>query len=202
MKNLFDKADNYKHLINEKKYDKNNIIFFEGDICKYVCIIKSGEISIKTFNYDKEIEINLLHKDELFGDSLILSSDPRYLGNVVALSNSTVYLIEKDNWLKLLENKTILKNYLEIVSNKVIKIQSKVKILSQKSIRDKIMFYLITESKKINKDIIRIKSKESLALYLNVPRPSLSRELILLKEDGLIDYDRYSIKLIKNKNMA
>ena len=202
MKNLFDKADNYKHLINEKKYDKNNIIFFEGDICNYVCVIKSGEVSIKTFNYDKEIEINLLHKDELFGDSLILSSDPRYLGNVVALSDSVLYLIEKDNWLKLLENKTILKNYLEIVSNKVIKIQSKVKILSQKSIRDKIMFYLITESKKINKDIIRIKSKESLALYLNVPRPSLSRELILLKEDGLIDYDRYSIKLIKNKNMA
>ena len=95
MKNLFDNADNYKHLINEKKYDKNNIIFFEGDICKYVCIIKKGEVSIKTINYDKEIEINLLHKDELFGDSLILSNDPRYLGNVVALTDSTIYLIEK-----------------------------------------------------------------------------------------------------------
>ena len=39
MKNLFDKADNYEHLINEKKYDKNNII--------YVSVASIWEIEIK-----------------------------------------------------------------------------------------------------------------------------------------------------------
>ena len=203
MKSLFENASNYSNLILEKKYPKGSIIFFEGDECNYVSVIKKGEISIRTFNYDKETEINLLHKDELFGDSLVLNSDNRYLGNVVAITDTILIMISKDNWLKLLENKTILKNYLEIVSNKVFRIQSRVKILSQKSIREKILFYLISEYKRLNNKVIKIKSKEALALYLNIPRPSLSRELILLKCDGIIDYDRYSIKILKEtKDMA
>ena len=195
MKKLFEKETNYLHLLNEKKYKKGEIIFFEGDICEYISIIKKGEISIRTFTFDKEIEINLLHDNEMFGDSLILSSDPRYLGNVIANKDTTLYLIDKNNWLKLLEDKEILKNYLEIVSNKVFKIQSKVKILTQKTIRDKILFYLIAESKRLKTSDIKIKSKESLALYLNIPRPSLSRELINLKNEGIIDFDRYSITI-------
>ena len=114
----------------------------------------------------------------------------------MAVKDTKLCIIPKDNWLKILENKTILKNYLEIISNKVFKIQSKVKILSQKSIREKILFYLISESKRLNKKKISIKSKESLALYLNVPRPSLSRELINLKNEAIIDFDRYSITLL------
>ena len=199
MKNIFENSINYKHLINEKKFKKGEIIFFEGDICRYVSVIIKGEISIRTFNFDKEIEINLLHENEMFGDSLILTNDPRYLGNVIATKDSTLYLIDKNNWLTLLENKTILKNYLEIVSNKVYKIQSKVKILTQKTIRDKILFYLITESKRQNKKDIKIESKEALALYLNIPRPSLSRELILLKSEGIIDFNRYYITLLEQQ---
>ena len=202
MKSLFENSSNYSNLIIEKKYSKGSIIFFEGDECNYVSVIKKGEISIRTFNYDKETEINLLHKDELFGDSLVLNSDNRYLGNVVAITDTILIMISKDNWLKLLENKTILKNYLEIVSNKVFKIQSRVKILSQKTIREKILFYLISEYKRTNNKEIKIKSKEALALYLNIPRPSLSRELILLKKDEIIDYNRYNITLLKTKDMA
>ena len=202
MKKLFEKETNYLHLLNEKHFKKGSIIFFEGDECNYVSVIKKGEISIRTFNYDKETEINLLHKDELFGDSLVLNSDNRYLGNVVAITDTILIMISKDNWLKLLENKTILKNYLEIVSSKVFKIQSRVKILSQKTIREKILFYLISEYKRTNNKEIKIKSKEALALYLNIPRPSLSRELILLKKDEIIDYNRYNITLLKTKDMA
>ncbi len=195
MKNLFDNASNYERLVFYKEYKKNALIFLEGDHCENVCIIKKGEISISTNNYDSLVEINNLKENEIFGDSLVLSTDNRYLGNVIALTDVTLCIIPKDNWLTLLENKTILKNYLEIVSNKVFKIQSKVKILSQRSIRDKILFYLITESKRINKKRIPIKSKESLALFLNIPRPSLSRELINLKDENIIDFDRYSITI-------
>ncbi|MBP5446161.1 MAG: Crp/Fnr family transcriptional regulator [Acholeplasmatales bacterium] len=196
MKNLFENAKDFEKYIYYKEYNKNALIFLEGEQCRNVCIVKKGEISITTSTYDSLVEINNLKENEIFGDSLIFSTDNRYLGSIMAVKDTTLCIISKDNWLKLLENKEILKNYLEIVSNKVFKIQSKVKILSQKSIREKILFYLITESKRINKKTIRIKSKESLALFLNVPRPSLSRELIKLKDEGIIDFDRYSITLL------
>ncbi len=196
MKSLFENAKDYEKYVYYKEYNKNALIFLEGEACNNVCVVVKGEISIVTSNYDSLVEINNLKENEIFGDSLILIEDNRYLGNIMALKNTKLCIIPKDNWLNLLENKTILKNYLEIISNKVFKIQSKVKILSQKSIREKILFYLITESKRLNKKKIPIKSKESLAFYLNVPRPSLSRELIKLKEDNIIDYDRYYIELL------
>ena len=73
--------------------------------------------------------------------------------------------------------------------------QEKVKIYSQNNIEDRILFYLFEESKKQNTKTIKIKSKENLALLLNIPRPSLSRSLIKLKDESLIEYDRYSITL-------
>lgn len=202
MKNLFDNAKDFEKYVYYKKYNKGEIIYFEGDECKNVSIIIKGEISITTYNYDFITEINHLKDNELFGDSLVLSSDNRYLGNVNAIKDTTLCIIPKENWLNLLKNETILKNYLEIVSNKVFKIQSKVKILSQKTIRDKILFYILTEYKRTNKKEIKIKSKEALAMYLNIPRPSLSRELINLKNEGILDFNRYSITLIKEKNIA
>ena len=57
------------------------------------------------------------------------------------------------------------------------------------------MFYLLSEQKRLNSNIIPINGKEQLAKYLNIPRPSLSRELINLKEKGIIDFDRYQIKI-------
>ena len=191
-----------KNIVTYEKYNKGEIIYFEGDECKNVSIIIKGEISITTYNYDFITEINHLKDNELFGDSLVLSSDNRYLGNVNAIKDTTLCIIPKENWINLLKNETILKNYLEIVSNKVFKIQSKVKILSQKTIRDKILFYILTEYKRTNKKEIKIKSKEALAMYLNIPRPSLSRELINLKNEGILDFNRYSITLIKEKNIA
>jgi Mn-dependent DtxR family transcriptional regulator len=73
--------------------------------------------------------------------------------------------------------------------------QEKIKVFSQNNIEDRILFYLFEESKKQNTKIIKIKSKENLALLLNIPRPSLSRSLIKLKEKSLIEYDKYSITL-------
>ena len=73
--------------------------------------------------------------------------------------------------------------------------QEKIKVYSQNNIEDRILFYLFEESKKQNTKIIKIKSKENLALLLNIPRPSLSRSLIKLKEKSLIEYDKYSITL-------
>ena len=82
---------------------------------------------------------------------------------------------------------------MNLISKSVMKLQGKVKILSQKTIREKILFYIKNEIKRTKNKTIKINSKEELAKILNIPRPSLSRDLILLKEDGYIFYDRDTI---------
>jgi hypothetical protein len=61
--------------------------------------------------------------------------------------------------------------------------------LSLDTTRKKIANLLLKEYKKTNSlNIILPYSKEKMAKLLNVTRPSLSRELTNMKDEGLIDY--------------
>ena len=126
---------------------------------------------------------------------LLFNDNKEYLGDCICNIDTTILFIKKDNIFKLFENKTILENYLYIISIKNSNLRQKLKLYSQKSIEDRIMFYLLSEQKRLNSNIIPINGKEQLAKYLNIPRPSLSRELINLKEKGIIEFDRYQIKI-------
>ena len=64
--------------------------------------------------------------------------------------------------------------------------------------KDYKIMYLLYDNLIHNKsNIYYIKSKENLAKLINCTRPSLSRELINLKKEGIIEYDKYKIVLEK-----
>lgn len=67
-----------------------------------------------------------------------------------------------------------------------------------KTIRECILNYLSYESKLQNSNQIQLSiSKKELADRIGVQRTSLSRELSKMRDEGIIDYDRNSIILIK-----
>ncbi|MDD2492345.1 MAG: Crp/Fnr family transcriptional regulator [Bacilli bacterium] len=175
--------------ITTRSYKKDEIIHVEGETCDELSLVIQGDISIYTYTYyENEYAIAHLEKDGLFGQFLIFADDPVYLGNVVSLSNATIIIIKRVNLLELLtKDKQVLTNFLRISSNSVLNIQNRVKILSQKSIKESIMFYFEEIIKKTKTNVIFVKSKERLAEYLNIPRPSLSRALIELKALGIIE---------------
>ena len=183
--------------LREKTYKRNDCIFNEGDRCEEICLVIKGSVAIKTFTaFEEEYTIRTINEGGLFGEFLMFSNDPFYYGSVYALKETTIGFVNKKELLTFLKNDTILTNYLHIVSEISIENQSKIKILSQKSIRNKIIFYLINRSKLEKTRKIYITSKEELASLLNIPRPSLSRELISLQNEGILKFDRYSITLL------
>jgi len=194
--NIFEDYLNHFYI---KDYKANQVIFNEGDTCQYLGLVLKGVISISTYTYfEKEYNILTGHKDDIFGENLLFSSDPIFLGSIISKNDSRIGFISKIKLIQLLtDNQNLLCEYLNTISNKFIQTQNKVKLLSQKSIREKVLFYLVESSKKNKTDFILVKSKEDLADLLNIPRPSLSRELINLKKLNLIDYNRYKIWLKK-----
>lgn len=187
--------DLYKNLYKIKDYNKGSIIFNEGDICKEIGLVLQGEIHISTLTNDKEYIISTLHQNDIFGENLLFASNNEYLGDCIAIKDTKILYINKKDLFILFENKSILENYLKILSEKNTLVRQQLKLYSQKSIEDRIMFYLKTKQKQLNTNIIPIKNKETLAKILNIPRPSLSRELINLKNKGLINYNKYTIEI-------
>ena len=185
-----------KSLYISKTYKKGEILFQDGEICKAVGFLESGSLSIVTNTYgENEYEINHISDNGFFGTYLLFSSTPKYLGTIIANKQSRVIFFNKDNLLKAFEDKIFLSNYLQLISNASIQLQNKVKVLSQRSIKEKILFILYQNYQSNNTPSYKIITKEILANYLNVTRPSLSRALIELQNEGIIDFDRHSITL-------
>ena len=76
----------------------------------------------------------------------------------------------------------------------------KIKHLSQKGIKEKVLSYLQSQSKLAQSPYFDIPfNKTELANYLSVERSALSTVLGKLKKDGIIDFEkkRYHIKQTK-----
>jgi len=183
--------------ISISEYKKDSIVFSEGEICEKLGIVISGKILVSTLTQsDKEYIITTLERDDFFGDSLLFSTNNKYLGDGIAAEDSTIIFINKQDLLTVLSsNKNLLEAYLKHTSNKSMALKNQVKLLSQKNIRERILFYLSLKSKELGTNTIPIDSKESLSQYLSIPRPSLSRELINMQEEGIITFGRKSITI-------
>ena len=187
----------YEKFFHIKKYSQNTLLFHEGDECTDLGIILRGQVIISTItSLNKEYIINILNKNDLYGDTLLFSEKTLYLGDGIVSKDAEILFIPKNLLLEMFQEQQFLLNFLALSSKKSMDLRNRLKLLSHKSIEERILFYLVDQKKQLNSNKIPIKSKESLAKLLNIPRPSLSRELIKLKEKNFINYNRYYIILM------
>jgi CRP-like cAMP-binding protein len=181
------------------QYPANHIIELEGSTSSYVGIILSGTILVQTYTVQgTSIMISTLEEGKEFGDGLMYGSKRHvYPGNVITKEPSTIARIPYDLIERYLDEDAVFRrNLLHVLSDKVIAGAMKSKLLAQETIRDKIFYFLAQEKIKQNSSTIYLgMTKKELARLLHVTRPSLSRELAHMKQEGLLDYNRKTITL-------
>lgn len=178
--------------INKSVFYKNETIALEGDNCSSIGIILSGKIEVKKlFSSGKSVTITTLSKGNIFGEVIIFSDKNTYPSTLSCTENSTVLFISKNDIFNLCNiNKVFLNNFMSLLSNKILMLNKKLKNLSYDTIRAKIASYLLDLYKKQkSKSLIIPCSRKELADILGVPRPSLSRELINMKNDNLLEFN-------------
>lgn len=181
------------------KYEKGEIIAQEDDDCRYLGLIIEGSVIIeRLYPSGKEIIMKRLKSGDVFGEALIFSQFSKYPATVMAGDNSRILYLRKSEIIKLFSfNEKFMGNFMRLLSEKVIILNDKIKSLSLKTVKQKVADYILQEYIVQKSNNIKLKgSKEDLALYLGIPRPSLSRELIKLRDEGFIEFDRRSIKVI------
>ncbi|MBB6696905.1 Crp/Fnr family transcriptional regulator [Clostridium algidicarnis] len=173
-------------------YSKDEIIFMEDDICLNLSIILKGNVEIQKVDPSgKLLSVASLKAGDIFGENLLFGDRNIYPMTVATKSESLVLHISKDVVAVLCQqNLEFLYSFLNLLSNKAIALSSKIKQVTLKTIRQKICEFLYSEYSHPNNKISLKMSKQEWAYNLGVQRPSLSRELIKLKEDGIIDYEK------------
>ena len=80
------------------------------------------------------------------------------------------------------------------ISNKVSFLSEKLRLVSLRTIRAKLAYYLLKESEGEKSFRLKI-SKESMARLFGVSRPALVKVLMEMAEEGLIDVNRRDISI-------
>lgn len=185
----------------KKLYEKGNIIIDIGDKVEAIYIILNGKIEIsKEYDDTRKNIVNILESGEIFAEAMALSTNKISQITAISLSKSEILKINIkyifDNNLE--KNKNIfIENLLKIISDKNKFLSIKNDILSQKSLRSKIILYLEYMSNMQKSEKINIPySRDKLAEFISADRSALSRELNRLAKEKMIELNGNKINII------
>ncbi len=186
-------------------YEKNRVIHFDGDKCNRIEIILSGKIIIERIEISGEyLTITEFYQYDILGGNLIFSKNPYYPMTIIAQEPSLLLSISKELIFELCcSNHSLLKSYLEYISDNTLLLGEKLKHYINRTIRESLIYFLKHEYKKQNTIKLKLSlSKKSLAEKIGVKRTSLSRELQKMRNEGLIDFDPKSITILNTSILS
>lgn len=181
-----------------KSYSKEDLLFSEGEYCNFLSVIIDGVIEIQKLDPSGNLlVVATLKRGNVFGENLLFGDRNSYPMSVVSKEESTVLHINKDYIYKLCStNESFLRELLRILSNKALSLSSKLKQVTMKSIREMICHYLLQKYNKEKSLTIKLDfSRKDWADKLGIQRPSLSRELMKMRDAGLIEFSRDTITI-------
>lgn len=179
----------------------NELVSSKIKMNNYIAIVKTGCFHIiKTDSNGNRSLVEIIDEGNVFGTNIsnLINSDY----NVIAKENSIVIFIDTSYiYSNANVNSTIfsqfLINLLEITQKKLILNNERIDILTNKTIRNKLLAYFKYSYMDTNARIVYIPSSfTALADYLAIDRCAMSRELKNLKDEGLIEIKNKKIKLL------
>jgi CRP-like cAMP-binding protein len=184
------------------KFQKNDLIAVAGDKFENMGIMLSGEaVVIKENASGNRMMMACLKEGDLFGEVVVFSAKSRWPATVIAQKPCLVMFISRQKIIGQCENvcvwhRKIIENMLKLISEKTILLNKKVEYLSMKSMRGKISSFLMEQYARAGNTTFMLPMlRNELADFLNVSRPSMSREMGRMRNEGVIDFHRSSVQI-------
>ena len=175
-----------------RKLKKNEIIFDMEEKPEKMFILLQGAIAIckDTLSGRRIVMTNIDECGDIFGEVYLFLRKESYDFYTIALTGDTAILNIPKNIYVESSGKDyyhcLVKNILEILSQKAYNLNQKLLIVTSGSLRQKISKLLLTAMDHDRRVELGMK-REQMADYLGVARPSLSRELANMQNENLID---------------
>ena len=182
-------------------FNKNEEILSTIKNENIVCILLDGHAQIVNIDYNgNEILIEELEKDSVFGSGIseINSSECQ----IRAIESCKVLVINYNrlvniDYISHTYYNIFINNLLDIIHSKLNEKNERIRILTKKTIRDKLLEYFEYEYKKTRSKFIYLpNSFKDLADYFAINRSAMFRELKSLKEEKFIKIDGKKLTLL------
>ena len=184
-------------------FHKGEIVTFEDENMKHIGIVISGAVDmIKEDLWGNKTLLVRMRKNELFGETFACGEDNLSIVTFMVPEDTQILFIPFNRVMhscsrSCMFHHQLIENMVHIIANKNRDLMRKVEVVSKKSLREKILAYLSIQAQVQEARYFEIPlGRGELAEYLCADRSALTRELGKMKEDGLIDFDKNSFRIL------
>jgi len=169
---------------------KGELIAQQGDTVNALYILLKGSAQVEIISDSRPVlNMEIVKAPNLLAPALLFAANNRFPVDIVALEDCELILIPKDSIVKQLSgNEAFLQGFMKFNSNRVNFLSERLKLLSTKTIKGKLALYILARTNGVYFTLDR--KQTDLAEYFGVTRPSLSRSLSEMIEEGIISLKR------------
>lgn len=189
-----------------QSYRRGEMIFRPGEQARYLYVLLKGRVTLSRYYVTgKKNTLYEVRADQIFGEHYIFGKEPVYKYCAKAMSDVELLKIPGAYFSGYCSeqcqcHRDLIHNMLEVLSEKEWMAIKKVNIVSSVSLKERISTWLLDEAEA--DDIVRLEmNREELADYLGVARPSLSRALMKMQNEGLIEVGKKSIRILQREEI-
>ena len=184
--------------------EKGELIVREDEYIDYVGLILNGEVNVCKYSLGgNETLYSKLTIHEVFNLEVSCTPSKKSFYNIYATKPTFFLKIDnkqlfEESIFTNEERLIIYRNIISCIANTNAKQCHKIEIVSQKSIRDKIMIYLLVQKSNNNSNKFKISfDRDQLANYLCINRSVLSHELSLMQQEGIIKFKKSEFEILE-----
>ena len=184
--------------------DKDMEVFYQGNKPEYLFILEEGSVVVENISPNgKRVIVNKFNEPgTVLGEVYLFVNKNKYDFSCYTDKKSVIRKIPKEAFLFSVNSNEIkikiINNILFILANKALYLNKKLLIASSFSIREKLAKFFLQQS--LNKESVELNfTREELADFLGATRPSISRELMKMQNDGIIVVEKNNIKINRIK---
>ncbi|MFA5605150.1 MAG: Crp/Fnr family transcriptional regulator [Dehalococcoidales bacterium] len=185
-------------LIIEKKYERDEMLFFEGDATESLIFLASGVVKIfKTSPDGKEQILSIAHPEETLNE-LPLFNGGLNATSAQAMMRVVVYMINKRD-IEMLMRKypLVASNVIHILAKRTRRLVTLVEELSFKRVNGRLAGILLENAVREGQSGARLTQRD-MAAMAGTAREVISRSLKAMEDDGVIGFDKHKL-IIKDR---
>ena len=177
---------------------KKEIIARQNTPCKYLYVLLEGKLRTDIIDaLGNEILIEYIEAPRTFATPHLFSADCTLPATFTVLEEGVLLTATKESFFRLFAQEPgILRNFLRITGNCTHCTVKRLRMLSYKSIRSRIVAYLMEHRQAGSDTVTVVQNQQQLAEYLGVTRPALSKEINKMAKENLIRLDTPKVHLL------
>lgn len=193
------------HSYKIESYTKSDIIALMGDPCHYLLLVLEGDVIARMVSESgKYLQIEKIGVGRVLAPAFLFATKSEFPVNVIPEGNVVLFKMSKKELVSSMQtNKTLLFNFMQMISDISRFLSDKIHFLSLMSLKVKLAQYFLNfaEIQNNDKEIDIPIGRQELADKFGVSRQSLIRSLTELEEEKLIVVNNRQIKIVDKKRL-